>query len=295
MYSAYTMYAHTVLQTILLQYTSIHINTHQYTSIHINTHQYTAYRHSIQTQHTDTAYRHSIQTQHTDAYMDRSSLSLRKLKKPVCQRESWVLESKHCARPWHGSSARLRLTGVFNTSTRLCLGSICLKFLDVVKAMTLKTASVKWLCCTKVGKNVNRTGGMPHAERESVYHVTGHSQRYKFCFSGYFLLTIQTQLMGSHWRGQPCRKNTWGFLCWTYVWFGCQSHSCSPIMRGFDATTVVKTSSRHFVAACPSLCPSLHWGPDSFCVDQALVSHPRDVIPPFTHAMMKKACRDNPW
>ena len=60
-----------------------------------------------------------------------------------------------------------------------------------------------WFCemtlyYTKVGKNVNRTGRMPHAESESVYRLTGHSQHYKFCFSGYFSLTIQTQLMESH-------------------------------------------------------------------------------------------------
>lgn len=44
----------------------------------------------------------------------------------------------------------------------------------------------------KVGKNVNRTGRMLKVNR-----VTGHSQNYKFCFSGYSSLTIRTQLMGS--------------------------------------------------------------------------------------------------
>ena len=83
--------------------------------------------------------------------------------------------------------------------------------------------------------------------------------------------------MGSHWPGQWARFP------------GDDSHEVDVEVKitGCDVTTVDRISSRR---VCEATLSGPKKNPFQFVFFiEALVNHPRDVIPPFTHAMMKKA------
>ena len=129
-------------------------------------------------------------------------------------------------------------------------------------------------CSAEVGQNENRTNKI---ESGAICFLGVFVAASIASVAGYFLLTTLILQMGSHWPGQWARFQ------------GDDSHEVDVEVKitGCDVTTVDRISSRR---VCDATLSGPKKNPFQFVFFlEALVNHPRDVIPPFTHAMMKKA------